>query len=298
MDILWKLSEIRTPFFDQLFQFVTYFGQETLVIAIICALYWCGDKRFAYQLGFTYFTAGLCVQSLKITFRVSRPWVLDPEFTAAPSAVPAATGYSFPSGHTQAAASLYGSLALYVRKGWLKILFVCCFLLVGFSRMYLGVHTPKDVLVSIGISLLFAWLFHHFHPVLLDNGKFTRLIAIILAVISIAVCIYALYLLSAGTIEMKYAADCCKSAGAGLGFASGFYLERTYLNFDSKTKTRWGQVVKLFIGLGLTLFLKSALAAVIGHSIYARVLEYYLLITWVLVIYPYLFSKFSLRKDG
>lgn len=164
--------------------------------------------------------------------------------------------------------------------------------------MYLGVHTPKDVLVSIGISLLFAWLFHHFYPILLDNEKYTKVIAFILAIISVTVCIYSLCLLSAGTIEMKYVTDCCKSAGAGLGFASSFYLERTYLNFNSKTKTHWGQVVKLFIGLGVTLFLKSALAVVIGHSVYARMVEYYILITWVMVIYPYLFSKFSLRKEG
>ena len=98
MDFLRLLEGIRSPLFNKIFQFVTYFGQELLIIAFICTLYWCVNKRFAYILGFTYFTAGLCVQTLKITFRIPRPWVIDPNFHPVESAVPAATGYSFPSG--------------------------------------------------------------------------------------------------------------------------------------------------------------------------------------------------------
>ena len=59
MTFLWILEGIRTPFLDKLMQFITYFGQELIIIAVICAFYWCVDKRFAYLLGFTYFTAGL-----------------------------------------------------------------------------------------------------------------------------------------------------------------------------------------------------------------------------------------------
>ena len=120
MIFLWQLENIRTPFFNEIMQFVTYFGQELLIIAVICALYWCADKRFAYYLGFTYFTAGFCVQALKITFRIPRPWILDPEFKAVKSAIPAATGYSFPSGHTQGATCLFFPLALRAKKAWAK----------------------------------------------------------------------------------------------------------------------------------------------------------------------------------
>jgi len=297
MKFLWLLSEIRNPFLDQVFQFLTYFGQETLVIAVICTLYWCVSKRFAYQLGFSYYTAGLLIQSLKITFRVPRPWILDPEFKAVKSAIPAATGYSFPSGHTQAATALYGSCAAASRKMYQKVLFVCCFLLVAFSRMYLGVHTPLDVVVSMAITLFFTWLVHHFQNILLDEKKYTGIIAIVLAAVSIAVCIYALTLLNYGIIETKYASDCCKAAGAGLGFAAGFFIERTWLDFNPGTKTAWGQILKLFTGLAATLLLKLYLPALIGKSMAARICSYFILVMWVLVIYPYFFSRFSLRRD-
>ena len=59
MTFLWLLEGIRTPFLDKLMQLITYFGQELIIIAVICVLYWCADKRFAYLLGFTYFTAML-----------------------------------------------------------------------------------------------------------------------------------------------------------------------------------------------------------------------------------------------
>lgn len=298
MDILWLLSEIRTPLGEHLFQLITYFGQETLILAAICTLYWCISKRFAYQLGFAYFTAGLLIQSLKITFRIDRPWVLDPAFKAVESAVPAATGYSFPSGHTQAATALYGSCAAVSKKRWQKVFFVCCFLLVAFSRLYLGVHTPKDVLVSMAITLFFTWLVYHFQSVLLDERTYIRAITLFMVLASAAVCIYALKLLNNGTIELKYASDCCKAAGAGCGFAAGFYLERTRLEFDTRTKTIWGQLLKLFIGLGITLLLKLYLPELIGKSIASRIFEYFFLVLWVLVIYPYCFSRLSLDRDS
>ena len=57
MTFLWLLEGIRTPFLDKLMQFITYFGQEIIIIAVICALYWCADKRFAYPVSYTHLQA-------------------------------------------------------------------------------------------------------------------------------------------------------------------------------------------------------------------------------------------------
>lgn len=296
MTFLWLLEGLRTPFLDQLMQFITYFGQEIIIIAVICALYWCADKRFAYLLGFTYFTAGLCVQSLKITFRIPRPWVLNPDFHAVESAIPGATGYSFPSGHTQGATCLFFPLALKTRKFWTKFLCILAFLSIGFSRMYLGCHTPKDVLASMGISLLVSALILHFQGFFLDDTRHLKLIAAILAGLSLAVAAYPLILLGNGTIEVKYAADCCKAAGAGLGFAIGWYVERTRLNFDTRTGNIWSQILKLAAGLAAALIIKEGFSLLFGSSILAKMMEYLILVLWVLVIYPYLFSKLLRRN--
>ena len=127
MSFLWFLSDLRTPAGDFFFQQITYLGQEIFVVAVICWLYWCVSKKSAYILGFSYFLSGLLIQALKITFRVPRPWKLDSSFKAVESALPEATGYSFPSGHTQSITALFGTLALSARKKWQTVL---CFSLI------------------------------------------------------------------------------------------------------------------------------------------------------------------------
>ena len=296
MTFLWMLEGIRTPFLDRLMQFVTYFGQELIIIAVICALYWCADKRFAYLLGFTYFTAGLCVQTLKITFRIPRPWILDPEFKAVESALPGATGYSFPSGHTQGATCLFFPLALRISQVWAKVLCVLAFLCIGFSRMYLGCHTPKDVMVSMTLSILISCVIWRYRDVLLEDRRYLRVIAAVLVCLSLAAAAYSLLLLKDGVIETRYAMDCCKAAGAGLGFAAGWYIERTKINFDPHTGSIPSKVIRLLAGLAAALLLKESFSLIFGSSILAKMSEYFILVLWVLVIYPYIFDRTALRR--
>ncbi len=92
-------------------------------------------------------------QFLKLLCRVPRPWVMDPEFTIVESARADATGYNFPSGHTQNSVGTFGVLGRCARRTWVRILCGILMILVPFSRMYLGVHTPADVLTAAGTAL-------------------------------------------------------------------------------------------------------------------------------------------------
>ena len=291
MDFLRLLEGIRNPVLDSFFQWITYFGQEICILAVICLFYWCLDKNFAYRLGFIYFSAGLCIQTLKITFRIPRPWILDPEFHPVASAVPAATGYSFPSGHTQGGTCLFVPLALRSRKFWQKCLCILMFLAIGFSRMYLGVHTPKDVLTAMAVSLFFTAIIWKFGDSLLEENRYTKMISVILLILSCLTAFYALLLFRQNIIEVKYAADCCKAAGAGLGFAAGFYLERTYLNFCSRCRNVSHLLQRMTVGLLLTLVLKLTLKFFLGDTLFMELLQYFFVVLFVMYGYPFLFTK-------
>lgn len=296
MEILHAIAEWRTPFLDSLFLALTKLGEDSISLVIVALLYWCISKRMAYSMGFAYFFSGLAVNSMKLCFRVDRPWVLDPGFSAVEAAKAHATGYSFPSGHTQAATAMYGSLAVQVKNGWLKALFLLCVPVVGFSRMYLGVHTPADVLVSFGIAaisvIVFALLFRKDEPSL----RFITAAGIVLIVCAAAAAGYALYLRGNGVVSFENSADICKLAGATVGLAVGCIIERRFVNFDPRTGTMWQQVFKLVVGAGIALALKAGLkpvfALIADQSPALDALRYAIIIIWVVLLWPAIFSRF------
>ena len=154
MSFLYFLEGLRNPVCDFLFSIITLCGEETVFMAIGLIVLWCFSKSQGYYLLCTGFIGTVLNQLLKIVCRVPRPWVKDPNFTIVESAREAATGYSFPSGHTQSAVGLFGGVARANKQKWLRIAAIAICVLVPLSRMYLGVHTPADVLVSTGIALV------------------------------------------------------------------------------------------------------------------------------------------------
>ena len=290
MDFLRALESIRTPFLDEFFLLVTKLGEETLPIVVLCLILWCVDKRLAYGIGVSFFFSGLCVHGLKITCRVPRPWVIDPELSVVGNAKEAAGGFSFPSGHTQNAGSIFLTLGMWMKKKpWAFPVCLLLALLVGFSRMYLGVHTPADVVVGFIITLITSAI-----AVTVFNKNSEKAMNITLAalgVFSVAAAVYSLVLLGSGVIEHHYASDTCKMGAAGAAFCIGLFIERKYINYSEKTDKLWQQAVKVAIGLGGTLLIKSGLKALLGDNIPADITRYFLMIIWAINVWPILFSK-------
>ena len=152
MQLLYALQEIRTPALDAVMQLITRLGEETVFMVAAIVVFWCVSKKGGYYLLSVGFIGTVANQWLKIAFRIPRPWVLDPNFEIVESAREAATGYSFPSGHTQSAVGTFGGIARMTKTKWLRWVCIALALLVSFSRMYLGVHTPLDVGVSLVVA--------------------------------------------------------------------------------------------------------------------------------------------------
>ena len=152
MSFLYVLEGLRNAVLDAFFSFVTLFGEETIFMAVGMIVFWCVNKYKGYYLLCVGFLGTVLNQFLKILCRVPRPWVKDPDFTIVESAREAASGYSFPSGHTQTAVGLYGGIARVSKSTALRVGMIALAALVALSRMYLGVHTPADVLTSAAIG--------------------------------------------------------------------------------------------------------------------------------------------------
>lgn len=293
MSFLRLLYEIRTPFLTTLFRFCTLFGEEATVFVLICCIYWCVDRALAYKIGVVFFISGMLVQSLKITLRVDRPWIIDSGFKPVLEAVGTATGYSFPSGHTQAASAVYLTIAASVKNRPLRAALVVITAGVAFSRMYLGVHTPADVAAGILLSVVSLTAVTMASRIKTDPARADIAVASVMVILSVACLIYAAALYETGVIELKNVSDCAKAAGAGIGFGIAWYTERKFIRFDVHMPKKWMQAVKLIIGIAVLLAIKEGLKILLGDGIAADAFRYCAVVVWVMAIYPLLIKRAS-----
>lgn len=296
MEFLHLLEGIRTPAGNVFFSVCTSLGTEIALIALFAINYWCVDKKFAYEIGASFFLSGLLVQGIKITCRVPRPFVRDTSLTPVSSAVSGATGYSFPSAHTQTSASVMLPAAVeYRRKRLFSAICILLMLLTAFSRMYLGVHTPEDVITAFLLTLVStaAVLF----AMRRFGDKTVVPINIILAAGAVISVIYGAVLRSEGIIDYKYLADCIKSAGACLGFSSGIFLERKYAEFTPSHSSFGRSAARLFFGLlGAGMIYSSKL--LYSDVLFLDGARYFLTVFWITFIYPKLIVTYENRKKS
>ena len=140
MQLLYALAELRTPFLDALLGALTNCGGELVFMAAAIIVFWCVSKSCGYYMLTVGFVGTIVNQFLKLVFRIPRPWVKDPNFQIVESARAEATGYSFPSGHTQNVFASFGCLGRWTKRTWLRVVCAVVIVLTAFSRMYLGVH--------------------------------------------------------------------------------------------------------------------------------------------------------------
>lgn len=276
MPVLRALESIRTPFFDRFFSAITYLGDQTVFIVLVLALLWCVDKRKGYCLFFIGMVGTAANQLLKAIFLIPRPWLLDPGFTIVESARAGATGYSFPSGHTQSATGIFAVLAVWYRRGWVQAICCAAIALTAFSRMYLGVHTPLDVGVSLATGLLSAWLGIQ----AFSKWKNAALQATALGFAALLTLYLLLWPKSAANVA-EFDAHGLESAytllGAAIGLTLSWIVDEKRLRYKIEA-VWWAQIIKLGLGLALLLaikaLLKPSLNALFGGSPVANCLRY------------------------
>lgn len=215
---LQSLRDTTSHIFDKFVVYVTGYGEMAYMLPLFALIYWCINKKTGEFLFLSLAFARLVNGFIKIAACVYRPWIRDPRVTPINNGMKTATGYSFPSGHTTNATVTFGGFAVKQNKEdkFLKIILWGLAILVGFSRNYIGVHTPQDVLVGFLFSVIVVFASLKLFSILEKDKNVDIKIAIGGLIISSLIIVFSAY----KTYPITY------------DLGNGSYSETTYLKTE------------------------------------------------------------------
>jgi membrane-associated phospholipid phosphatase len=289
-DFLRWLQELRTRTGEDFFFGVTLGGEGFWLLAALGVLFWVFGARLAYRAGFALATGDLLTGALKSLFCVPRPWLRDPTLFPMRDAQWGAVGYSFPSGHVANTALLWGGLAAAARKGWLWIPALAWIGLVAFSRMYLGVHTPMDVVGALLLAMVVVWAMGRVYDWTERNPARAWMVLAGAVLAAAAAWAFLRYKPMPMDADPGFHKDGFRAMAAMLGFFVAWYVERKHVQFDP-AKLGGYRIVAVVVGVAvLSLMLGNLprlLAPYMGGdgAAYAAAAANPI---WVSVVWPYL----------
>lgn len=305
--LLQNFREISGHVFDKFFLNITMFGEIAIPIMFITFIYWCINKRAGIYILWNYMFGFVVNLFLKTTACIYRPWLLDSRIQPLAESIPGATGYSFPSGHTAGAMSTWGGLAVYFWNNKLiRYSCMCLILLIMFSRNYVGVHTPQDVLVScfVGVLLLFS------SKKLLDWENRTKNADLIICGVITLVCL----LLTLYVNFKPYPLSCfgCSEyfdpthikvstfgiVGCVIGAFYGWLIEKRFVNFET-TGGFWLKLIRYIIGILVLVFINTNLVPLLCRilpEISGLFVSNFIIGLYITLIYPFIIKKYLQKK--
>ncbi|MFH2039464.1 MAG: phosphatase PAP2 family protein [Chloroflexota bacterium] len=135
-------------------QALSFLGSEDFFMLVLPALYWSVNAALGLRVGVILLVGSSLNDMLKLAFHMPRPyWV-----TTKIQAFASETGFGLPSGHSQSAVGVWGMLASQIKKRWVWVIAILLMVLIGLSRIFLGVHFPTDVLLGWLVGSVILWL--------------------------------------------------------------------------------------------------------------------------------------------
>ena len=275
--VLW--FQRLSPALDGVFGAITLLGNEEFFLLFLPLLYWCLDKHLGARTAVLLLSADYVNRGLKDLFQQPRPF----QYDASVEMIGDAPGYGLPSGHTQGTTVFWGYLATQLRRGWMWALAAALVILVGLSRIYLGVHFPTDVLgglvVGIACICLYLWLQPGATHWLTERGLGWQ--------VGLALGIPIILLLVHGTD------DSITSVAALMGMAVGFAIERRHVRFKTGGAV-WRRALRFLLGAVVLLLLWWGLRSVFPAGPLFRTARYGLVGVWAGLGAPWAFTMVGL----
>ena len=298
-------SNILTPFME----FMSSFGIGFCPLAFICLIYWLVDKKVGQwiflNLGCSTFING---SILKITACVYRPWIKDSRVIPAGDSIRTATGYAFPSGHSTFITSYFGVPGLWL---WKKKKLISCILfgivsIVLFSRNYLGVHYPQDVIVGFAIPIMLSFLTKRLLNWIVSKKNrdiWFLLFILLLSIVGIMYINFKPYPMHYVNGKLlvdpkKMIADAYESFGILSGFAIGLTIENRFINFEIQRGNKKQLLVTLLSLIPLYFWKQQSVElfeTIVGRC-HAKFISFFVMVIYPIMVVP-IFLKLFQKKN-
>jgi membrane-associated phospholipid phosphatase len=281
LDLIRTVQQIANPALTVVMQVITALGTEWFYLAALPLIYWCVDRRRGIRVGLLFLFSSFLNLWFKDLWTQPRPYEFDSSVGLAHE-----TSYGLPSGHAQGSVTFWGAAAPLFRKPWGLVLAILLPLVIGFSRIYLGVHFPTDVfagwLIGGAIVTVDAIFGDRISAFLGKQALRTKAIAM------------ALIALAMNFLDMRDTSI----AGIFLGAGLGFVLAEKYAAFEAKGRLG-AKILRYLVGLAGAAVIYLGLKAVLpgqGEPLYAlcRFLRYALVGAWIGLGAPWVFLKLRL----
>ncbi len=288
MELIITLQAAGSPALWSFFEAITFMGEEYFYLLFVPILYWSVDAATGARVGFAFLISAYVNPILKDIFMQPRPYELNPDVSDHLVA-----GSGMPSGHAQSSIFVWGVLAAQVKRPWFWILAMIIAFLIGFSRIYLGVHFPHQVLAGWAVGAVLLGLFLLLdHPI---EHAVSRLSLVPQLLVTLGI---------PALMALLYPHDDTVSAAAVMaGFGSGLVLCLRFVPY-SAAGLWWQRIVRSIIGLVVLLTLYFGLSAIFPGeeageiAFYSfRFLRYGTLGLWIGLGAPWLFSVLHLLQQ-
>ena len=299
-----SIDNSLTPFMESISLFAV-----TCLIMIPVLVYWMLSKKDGFYTLVSYYLACAVNAAVKLTVCAYRPWIRDPRIVPAGDSITTATGYSFPSGHTVTATPIYGGLAVttWKKSKILSVLFILMILLTGFSRNYLGVHTPQDVFVAMCESVLALWAMSRLLPWLEKHPEKEDLFLLLcfvlgwLAILYISVKPYPMDYADGKLLvdPQKMMVDGYGDIALAISFPVARYIEKRWIRFQSTGVNARGIIlcaVGMVILWAILTYLRPVLDNALGNC-WGHFVNNFVIVFYSLALYPLVIRLCSAKAD-
>ncbi len=247
---------------DKLFVYISFLGEAYLFIVVTVMIYWLFEKKWAYKFITAFLASTVVVSVMKVLIKRPRPYQASTDIKSIGTPAHEAYGtqsYAFPSGHSNAAASISVGVMKQTKNWFVWILMILNIILVPFSRLYLGQHYLSDVLAGLLIGIISVLLIYK----LFDHIKNEEFVGLTLLPFILG----GVYLL----VHFKmYNKEMFQAAGAFTAFAIGYFIEKRFIKYEPKEDKWWKQLIKLVIGLAVVFGLQQGLKYVLPYEVVAE----------------------------